>query len=231
VQATLHQATPAELLERNRVARTGSAFLVMRDGEGLQVVFPLDPARAPFTLGRSREADILLAWDREVSRVHAELERVGGQWALSDNGLSRNGTFVNEERLKTRRRLADKDTITVGATKILFRSPGADDRPQTSMSTIGSAGGGVGPELSEAQRRVAIALCRPFAEDAMFPSPASNKQIADELFISIPTVKTHLRSLFACFGIEGLPQNEKRRRLVELLLIQRVVHEHQLREP
>jgi len=38
--------------------------------------------------------------------------------------------------------------------------------------------------------------------------------IADELFLSVDAVKGHLRSLFARFGIEHLPQGQKRARLV-----------------
>ena len=37
--------------------------------------------------------------------MHAALERVGDAWALIDDGLSHNGTWVNGERLIGRRRL------------------------------------------------------------------------------------------------------------------------------
>jgi DNA-binding CsgD family transcriptional regulator len=77
---------------------------------------------------------------------------------------------------------------------------------------------GAPPELSPAQRRVLIALCRPYAGGAAFARPATNQQVADELSLSIPAVKTHLRSLFERFGLEDLPQNEKRARLVQLAL-------------
>ncbi len=77
--------------------------------------------------------------------------------------------------------------------------------------------------LSEAQRRVLVALCRPFKESAGYVTPATNQQIAGELFLSVDAVKTHLRALFAKFGIEDLPQNQKRIRLVELALKSGVV--------
>ena len=50
------------------------------------------------------------------------------------------------------------------------------------------------------------------------PTAASNQQIAQELFLSVHAVKTHLRVLFHKFGIDSLPQNQKRARLVELAL-------------
>ncbi len=37
--------------------------------------------------------------DEEVSRLHAELVALADGWAISDDGLSRNGTYVNAERL------------------------------------------------------------------------------------------------------------------------------------
>ena len=42
------------------------------------------------------------------------------------------------------------------------------------------------------------------------------RQIADELFLSVEGVKTQVRALFERFGVEDLPQNRKRARLVEL---------------
>ena len=70
--------------------------------------------------------------------------------------------------------------------------------------------------MSDAQRRVLVALCRPFSEGDPWARPATNKQIAEELFLTVPAVKTHLRALFGRFGIEDLGQNEKRLRLAEL---------------
>ncbi|MGZ6709491.1 MAG: LuxR C-terminal-related transcriptional regulator, partial [Solirubrobacteraceae bacterium] len=58
-----------------------------------------------------------------------------------------------------------------------------------------------------------LALARPYKHDE-FATPATNQQIASELFLSVDAVKSHLRALFARFGIEYLPQNQKRSRLV-----------------
>ena len=49
------------------------------------------------------------------------------------------------------------------------------------------------PQLTPAQLRVLVALCRPP------DGPASNEEIADELTVSIDTVKTHMRALFDAF--------------------------------
>ena len=71
--------------------------------------------------------DVPLAWDEEVSRLHAELEHIKGEWALVDDGLSRNGSYLNGERIKGRHRLRDGDRLCFGRTVVLYRAPTADD--------------------------------------------------------------------------------------------------------
>jgi pSer/pThr/pTyr-binding forkhead associated (FHA) protein len=206
-----HTSTPAELQERLAAERSGRPFLVYRDGGGHQRILPLDPARDELTVGRRPACDIPLSWELAVSRVHAELVRVGSDWALVDDGLSRNGSYVNEERVQGRRRLRDGDRLRFGQTVVVFCRPSdAESRVtenDSSLDTITS--------VTEAQRRVLLALCRPYAHANGFASPATNRQIADELFLSVDAVKGHLRALFQVFGVGHLPQNEKRARLVE----------------
>ena len=73
-------------------------FLLYRDGDDRQVIIELPEDRPRLTIGRSPRNDVALRWDGEVSRLHAELERVGADWLVSDDRLSRNGTYVNGER-------------------------------------------------------------------------------------------------------------------------------------
>jgi pSer/pThr/pTyr-binding forkhead associated (FHA) protein len=226
VQSPLHQASPAELKARLDAERSESAFLILRDDAGAQQIVLLDPGEAPVTIGRASAASIQLGWDGEVSRLHAEIECLDGHWTLSDNGLSRNGTFLNGLRVDGRRRLQDGDRLVVGATRLAFRSPRSGEA--TSVPTVTSGGEDERPPVSEAELRVAVALCRPFSGGGSFATPTTNQDIADELMISVAAVKTHLRALFRRFGIEDLPQNEKRLRLVELLLRFGIVSE---REP
>src|SRR5689334_7290053 len=86
-------------------------------------VFALEPQRRSVTIGRKDEADVSLPWDPECSRLHAELELRAGEWTISDDGLSQNGTWVNELRLVGRRRLADGDDVRVGRTHLIFANP------------------------------------------------------------------------------------------------------------
>jgi FHA domain len=200
----------AELKERLELERRRAPFLVYRDAGGSQVLRPLDAGR--LSVGRDEAADLPLEFDPEVSRVHAELVQVAGGWTVVDDGLSRNGTYVNGERVVGRRRLADGDAVRFGSTVVLFRAPG-EQPAETQIATASRRP----PELSDAQRRVLVALCRPYASSG-FAIPATNREIAAELYLSVDAVKAHLRVLFEKFDVGELPQNEKRARLADLAL-------------
>ena len=171
----------------------------------------LNPETERITLGRRSSADLTLHWDEEVSRLHAELVRKGEDWTVEDNGLSLNGTFVNAEPVRGHRRLRDGDALRLGSTVIVFRNPGdRESRVTTPSAELRKV-----VELTDSQRRVLVALCRPFKDSAAFVTPPPNEQIARELFLSVDAVKKHMRSLFEKFEVQHLPQNEKRARLVE----------------
>jgi len=206
-----HSASPVELQEQLAAARQGQPYLVYRDGEGAQRIFSLPADGDAATVGRGVACDVALAWDGEVSRVHAKLERLGGDWTVVDENLSRNGTFINGERLHGRACLRSGDVVRCGVTEIGFRGA----LPEI-METLAPAALVRSVALSPGQRRVLIALCRSYAPGNPFPSPASNRQIAEQLVVSVEAVKTQLRALFAKFGVEDLPNNQKRMRLVEL---------------
>jgi pSer/pThr/pTyr-binding forkhead associated (FHA) protein len=225
-----HAASASELKERMEAEQRGVPFLILRDESAQQRLIELGADRSgSVTIGRSEECDIPLAWDSRVSRVHAELIRIGHDWALEDGGLSRNGTFVNGERLAERKRLNDGDTLRVGSTAMVFRrpAPGGVDLAATVVAVDLP-----GPtELSGAQRAVLRELCRPFVDGTSWARPATNPEIADALVLSLDAIKGHLRVLFAKFGVGDLPQNEKRLRLAERALTSGAVQLSDLRDP
>ena len=206
-------ATARELKAEREAERAGAPFLVYRDAQGEHRIITLGERDLPLWVGRRPTVELSLAWDGQVSGVHAQVEPTGGEWTLVDDGLSSNGSFVNGERVSGRRRLRDGDVLRFGATLVLYRAPG-DGPTRTSLSSdvVTVA------ELSETQRRVLLALCRPFKDASAHATPATNKQIAEEVFLGVDAVKAHLRVLFAKFGVEDLPQNRKRAALVERAL-------------
>jgi pSer/pThr/pTyr-binding forkhead associated (FHA) protein len=218
-----HAASAAELQKRLGAERAGVAFLVYRDGADEQQLLSLTPERERLTVGRASASDLWLSWDSEVSRVHAELERMGDDWTLLDDGLSANGTYLNGERLRGRRRLCDGDELRFGRTLVVFRTPPGTESGVTQLATDQ-----LQVRLSDTQRQVLVALCRPFADGASFATPPTNQQIASEVFLSVDAVKSHLRALFGKFAVEDLPQNQKRAKLVELAFQQGVVSERDL---
>ena len=204
--------TPAELKDVIAAERTGHPFLVWRTDEGEQRLLLLDQQRWRVTIGRDPAADVPLAWDAEVSRTHALLEQVGRGWTVVDDGLSRNGSFVNGTRVIGRRPLRDKDRLVFGATPVTYReTSGGITQTASAIDTPAAI------PLTPMQRKVLIALCRP-VHDSASATPATNRQIAEEVYLTIDAVKAHLRVLFERSGLSQLPQNEKRARLVAAVL-------------
>lgn len=86
------------------VATTGDAQYVLR--------------RQLTRIGRTRDNDIVLDSDR-VSRYHAEIFRQDDQWMISDQG-SRNGIFVNNQRVKEPAPIQSGDLIRIGRQEFTF---------------------------------------------------------------------------------------------------------------
>jgi len=114
-------------------ARAALPSLLYADRSGAEHAFMLDSARA-VTIGRGEDADLRVEWDPSVSTLHAEAIPVGAHWLIADDGVSRNGTFVNGERLAGRRRLRDGDAIRVGHTTLTFRDRSARRSDATTIS-------------------------------------------------------------------------------------------------
>jgi pSer/pThr/pTyr-binding forkhead associated (FHA) protein len=208
------QTSAAELKAQIEAERGGRPFLVLRDGEGEQRIVVIEEGTPELWVGRGEAAGLRIDWDEEVSALHAQIEVVAGECTLLDDGLSRNGSFVGTERVHGRKHLRDGDTLRFGRTTVLFRRPGASAPEATAIATEVPAAATISP----AQRRVLLALCRPFKEGGAFATPPTNQAIAGELHLSVDAVKTHLRALFEKLELEDLPQNRKRVALVERAL-------------
>jgi predicted component of type VI protein secretion system len=207
-----HSLSAQELKQLLAAERAGGAVLALRDEQGHLRMFSPDARRGTSTVGRRAEMDLSIPWDSEVSGLHAELHHLGAEWTIVDDGLSTNGTYVNGQRISGRQRLRDGDRIRVGRTILAYKTP----QGPPAQRTVAAAGP---PSLSltDTQRRVLVALCRPY-RDGSFATPATNQAVAAEVFLSVDAVKMHLRALFGKFELGELPQNQKRARLAELAL-------------
>jgi hypothetical protein len=71
-------------------------------------------------IGRLADCKVIVS-DGNVSRRHAQVQRSGSGFVISDLG-STNGTYVNGERLTADHRLADGDIISIGAVNLRFEA-------------------------------------------------------------------------------------------------------------
>jgi hypothetical protein len=201
--------TAVEHDARVAAQRTGRAHLVFRDGAGHQVIhqLPVGGGRT-VVLGRRRDCEVCLEWDLEVSRSHARLQPADGDWTISDEG-SRNGSFVNRERVLVNRRLRDGDIVVLGRTSIVFRKPArVDEREQA--------------KLSDVERQVLIELCRPLADPA-HGLPADDWVIADRLGLERAELDDRIRGLLERFELSGCEPAEARVQLAAAALQSGVV--------
>ena len=196
-----------------------SARLEVQSPDGPQPILLGDER---VTLGAADANDVAISWDQTVSGLHAVLERIGeAGWVVKDLS-SRNGTFVNGERIWGERPLYPGDEIRVGGTRILFRS----DRPfPDSRTTVGPE---PPPNITPREREVLMALCRPMFSGDVFTEPASIRDIARELVISDAAVKQHLLHLYDKFDIRT-STDRRRVRLANDALRRNVVRVADLR--
>jgi pSer/pThr/pTyr-binding forkhead associated (FHA) protein len=176
-----------------------AVYLEVWSRSGPQLV-PLAGDR--LTLGNEASNDLAMPMDRTLSRLHAAFERYSAGWCVRDLG-SRNGTFVNGQRIWQERALRDGDEIRAGSARLVFRvkdvvAPGQQTQAADPM-----------PELTRREREVLLHLCRPVLAGDVFTEPASSREIAEALVVTEAAVKQHLLNLYAKFGIHG--DGERRR--------------------
>src|SRR5690349_3635327 len=90
-----------------------------------------------FLIGRLADDDTgRLADDPELSRRHARIQATpDGGIEIEDLG-STNGTYVNDQRVETRRRLEAGDVIEVGQTKLAVLDPQGRNAQPTQFGRV-----------------------------------------------------------------------------------------------
>ena len=203
---TLDNATEEELAARKAAELLGERFLVFRDEEGQQQIHVLSGNDPSVTVGRRAEADISVPWDGEMSRLHAELRLHAGEWTVSDDGLSQNGTWVNGLRLAGRRRLADGDLLKIGRTVFAY----CDPVPIGVGPTLVPGELSATPRFSEQQQRVLRALCRPLFVDGEGINPSTDEEVAEATGIPLEDVAAELDHLGRALGLDAMPAADQR---------------------
>ena len=155
-----------------------------------RTLLPLNSHRC--TVGSSAESDLVVD-DRSVSRTHLLLDRFGDTWFVEDLG-SRNGTYVNGQRITGRRVVRPGDEIRLGMARVVLRGVVSESGPTTSLVDEP-------PILTRRERDVLVALCKPLLSGDPFTEPASIREIATAFVVSDAAVKQHLANLFDKFGI------------------------------
>lgn len=185
----------------------GYPLLVWRDPAGALRIFVLG-ADGRVTIGRRADCNVVIE-DELVSRAHATLEPVAGDWALLD-GISLNGTFVNGEKIVSRR-LVDRDCLLFGNTEITYRrSLHKGSVLTTPASSLADA-----RTLTNTQRAVLTALARPCKSGTSPVLHASDSAIAKEVHLSLDAVRGHLDVLCRRFEIADPTGAQRRVRLIE----------------
>ncbi len=127
------------------------------------------------TMGRDRLNDVVLLGDSKVSRLQAELQFRDQRWLLVDLG-SRNGTFVNQRRIR-QHPLRSGDRLQFG--DIVFVFLAVDDPNVTEPN---DAVGKDGPRLSRREHQVV----------SLVAEGCTDREIGERLYISTSTVRSHL---------------------------------------
>ncbi|HWP44850.1 MAG TPA: FHA domain-containing protein, partial [Blastocatellia bacterium] len=157
-------------------------------------VFDRELNRVETQMGKGPRNDIVIA-DPAVSTSHAVIRVEGGVYTIVDLG-SRNGTFVNGERINEPHRLNHGDVIGLGLSKLTFR---LRDHSETGAIQITD-----------------------IAAPPKQPPPLTEDSIAAALIAEGLVNRNDLNRL------RGLQSNG--RRLVRVLLEQRVLSDEQLRD-
>src|SRR4051812_37174194 len=165
-----------------------TAHLEVWQPGGIELL-PLNDARV--TVGRGSGNDIPMPGDKTVSTLHAVIEPIGDGWCVQDLG-SRNGTFVAGKRLVGVRALRPGDEITIGRTRIVFRT--ADPAAVTRTHAAAAV-----PDLTRREKDVLRELCRPLFSGELYSESASLRQIADALVVTDAAVQQHLLRLYDKF--------------------------------
>jgi pSer/pThr/pTyr-binding forkhead associated (FHA) protein len=179
------------------------------------------------TLGKADTNVVSLKHDETVSRLHAVLENLGFAWSIRDMG-SRNGTYLNGERISAERVLRSGDEVRIGKSRLVFWEVKQAGEAPADEETVSAQRSELPPRLTPRELEVLVVLCRPLVSDDPFPEPASVRRMARDLFVSEAAIKQHLQNLYDKFTIPT--EGDRRVRLANEAIRRGAVTLAQLRD-
>ena len=140
--------------------QTEQALLIWREDELIKDQWVLQDAQGEISIGRSTDCTISIPV-RWISRTHAVLRREKGQFVLEDAG-SKNGVFINGQRVTKAQPLNDGDVIQL--------APGLELIYVDSEATAPLPGRkGLGLQIDDVERQV-------YVHGQLITPPLSNQQ-------------------------------------------------------
>jgi pSer/pThr/pTyr-binding forkhead associated (FHA) protein len=141
---------------------------------------------------------------------------------------SRNGTYLNGERISAERVLRSGDEVRVGKSRLIFWEVKDAGEAPGDEETVSAQPVELPPRLTRRELDVLVVLCRPLVSDDPFPEPASVRRMASELFVTEAAVKQHLQNMYDKFSIPS--EGDRRVRLANEALRRGAVTIAQLRD-
>jgi pSer/pThr/pTyr-binding forkhead associated (FHA) protein len=117
-------------------------------------VFDRELKEGEIQIGKGPRNDVVMA-DAAVSAAHAIIRGEGGIYTITDLG-SRNGTFMNGERVSSARQLNHGDVIGMGLSKLTFRFTDYSDTSAIELDKPATAGKSTVPPLTQASLALAV---------------------------------------------------------------------------
>jgi len=166
-----------------------------------------------YVVGSDPDSTHITLEDPQVSRVHAALDSIGPVWFVRDLG-SRNGTFLNRDRVTGQRRLQHNDCVRIGQAELRYVDGDELVRPDTTPIDNDC------PPLTRMERAVLLELCRPILCLDIIREAADVTDIASRLFIGRNAVQAHLTKMYDKFEL-AQHAGVNRRKLLAASAIQR----------
>lgn len=140
--------------------QTEQALLIWKEDDLIKNQWILHDIDSEITIGRSTDCNVSIPV-RWISRMHAILRRQGGQFVLEDAG-SKNGVFVNGQRIIKARPLSDGDIIQLAPGLELIYVDSEATAPLPSQK-------GIGLHIDQAERQI-------YVHSQLLTPPLSNQQ-------------------------------------------------------